>query len=93
VDREGDVILVNTAMGRVKQRNTARDKRASIAIADTNNMYDRIVIHGRVVAQTHEGAEAHIDKMSKKYTGVAKYQRSSPKEKRVILKIEATRIV
>ncbi len=93
VDHEGDLVLVNTSMGRVKQKNTVRDPRISISIVDQNNPYDRIVIQGRVVSQTNNGAEAHIDKLAKKYTGANKYQRSSPTEKRVIIKIEPSRIL
>lgn len=93
VDHEGDLILVNTAMGRVKQKNTARDKRVSISIIDQDNPYDRVIIQGRVVAQTNDGAEDHIDKLTKKYTGANRYQRSTPDEKRVIFKIEPLRIL
>lgn len=93
VDHEGDIVLVNTAMGRVKQKNAAKAPRVSIAVADQNNMYDRVVIQGRIIVQTQEGAEAHIDKMANKYTGAKKYERSSPTEKRVIIKIEPIRII
>lgn len=61
IDREGDTILVNTATGRVKQRNVARDPRVAISVADQNNMYDKIVVRGRVISQTLEGADAHVD--------------------------------
>lgn len=84
---------MNTAIGRVKQKNVARDPRVSIAIVDWNNPYDRVVIHGRVVDQTEQGAEAHIDKLAKKYTGANKYQKTSPSEKRIIFKIEPLRIL
>jgi PPOX class probable F420-dependent enzyme len=92
IDHDGDLVLVNTAMGRVKQKNTATDPRVSISVADQNNMYDRVVIFGRVVSQSFEGAEAHIDKLANKYTGAKKYQRSSSTEKRVIIKIQPIRI-
>jgi PPOX class probable F420-dependent enzyme len=92
IDHEGDNILMNTAKGRVKLRNIARDPRVAITVADSNNPYDRIVILGRVVNQTEQGAEAHIDKLAKKYTGANKYQKSSPSEQRIILKIEPSRI-
>jgi len=92
VDHDGDIILVNTTMGRVKQKHATKGKRVSIAIADQSNMYDRIIIQGRVVEQTHEGADSHIDKLTNKYTGAKKYQRSDPTEKRVIIKIEPIRI-
>jgi len=92
IDHDRDFVLVNTSKGRVKQKNTARDPRVSASIADQNNMYDRVVIQGRVFSQSLEGVEAHIDKLSNKYTGAKKYQRSSPAEKRVILKIQPIRL-
>jgi PPOX class probable F420-dependent enzyme len=93
VDHEGDVILVNTAVGRQKQKNTARDNRVAISIASQDNPYDKVVIRGRVIAQTFEGAETHIDKLANKYTGVTKYQRSQPDEKRIIIKIEPITLI
>jgi PPOX class probable F420-dependent enzyme len=93
IDHEGDVILVNTAVGRLKQKNTARDHRVAISIASQDNPYDKVVIRGRVIAQTFEGAEAHIDKLANKYTGVTKYQRSQPDEKRIIIKIEPITLI
>ena len=93
VDHEGDMLLMNTAIGRIKQRNITRDPRVSITIVDSNNPYDRIIIHGRVVSQTEQGAEAHIDKLAKKYTGANKYQKASPNEKRIIIKIEPLQIL
>ena len=93
VDHEGDMLVMNTAKGRIKQRNITRDPRVSITIVDSNNPYDRIVIHGRVVNQTVQGAEAHIDKLAKKYTGANKYQKTTPTEERIIMKIEPMRIL
>jgi len=92
IDREGDTILVNTAVGRVKQRNVARDPRVAISIGDQNNMYDKVVIRGRVASQTLEGADAHIDKLAKKYIGEDRYPSRQPGEKRIILRIEPTRL-
>ncbi len=93
VDHDGDMVLVNTAMGRVKQKNTVRDPRVSISIIDQSNPYDRVIIQGRVIGQTNEGADSHIDKLANKYTGAKKYQGQSPTEKRVIIKIEPMRIL
>ncbi len=92
IDHEGDVILVNTAVGRVKQKNTAKDHRVAISIIKQENPYEKVIIRGCVVAQTFEGAEAHIDKLAKKYTGVTKYQGSLPDERRIIIKIEPMQV-
>jgi PPOX class probable F420-dependent enzyme len=92
VDHEGDTILINTAVGRIKQKNIARDPRVAISIADQDDPYEKVIIRGRVVAQTFESAEAHIDKLAKKYTGASRYQRTQADEKRIIIKIVPTKI-
>jgi hypothetical protein len=93
IDHDGDTILVNTAVGRVKQKYDTKRKHVSIAIADQSNMYDRVTIQGRVIEQTKEGTDAHVDKLANQYTGAKKHERSSPTEKRVIIKIEPLRVV
>ena len=92
IDHEGDVVLVNTAMGRVKQRNISRDHCVAVSITNQDDPYDKALIRGRVIAQTFQGAEAHIDKLAKKYTGASKYQKSLPDENRIILKIEPIKV-
>ena len=87
VDREGEVILVNTAEGRVKTKNVARDPRVAISIFDQNNPYRKVVIRGKVIEVTKEGAEDHIDKMAMKYRGLAKYPWHQPGISRVLIKI------
>jgi hypothetical protein len=47
-----------------------------------------VSVRGRIVEQTSEGADAHIDKMAKKYLGVDKYPFRAPGEARVLLKIK-----
>ena len=92
VDLENNMVLINTAEGRVKQRNVTRDPRVAVSIADQHNVYNMVTIRGRVIEQTTKGAEEHIDKLAKKYLGVDKYPFRSSGEKRVILKIKPEKI-
>jgi PPOX class probable F420-dependent enzyme len=92
VDREGDIILVNTAEGRVKLKNVTRDPRVAVSIFEQDNPYNNVLIRGTVVEITKEGAEDHIDKMAMKYRGLAKYPYRQPGISRVLLKIKPTRI-
>ncbi len=92
IDLVDGIILVNTAEGRVKQRNVSRDPRVAISIVDRNNPYNMVTIRGKVIEQTTDGADKHIDKMAKKYLGVDKYPFAAPGEKRILLKIEPLKI-
>jgi PPOX class probable F420-dependent enzyme len=87
-DVEGDLVIVNSAKGRQKDRNLRRDPRVSLAIIDPDNPYRYLELRGRVVEITEQGAAAHIDKMAKKYLGVDKYPYSNPNEVRVMYKIQ-----
>ena len=91
VDFDGTHVLVNSAKGRVKDRNMRRDPRVSMALMDPDNPYRYLQLQGRVVEITENGADAHIDKMAKKYLGKDKYPFRQPGEVRVIYKIELDR--
>jgi PPOX class probable F420-dependent enzyme len=87
VDYDGTHVLVNTAKGRMKDKNMKRDPRVSLAVIDPDNPYHYIEIRGRVADITEEGADQHIDKMAKKYLGQDKYPYRQPGEVRVLYKI------
>jgi PPOX class probable F420-dependent enzyme len=92
VDFDGRHVIVNTEETRVKVRNVKRDPRVSISVQDCDNAYRYLLIRGRVVDITREGAFEHIDKMAQKYFGQDTYPYNQPGDQRVILKIEAERI-
>jgi len=87
IDLVDGIIIVNTAEGRVKQRNVSRDPRVAISIVDNKNPYNMVTIRGKVIEQTTQDADKHADKMAKKYLGVDKYPFGMPGEKRILLKI------
>jgi len=92
VDIEGDYVIVNTAQGRLKHKNIARDPRVAISVVDQANPYNMVAIRGKVIEQTTKGAEDHIDKMAKKYLGMDKYPGRAPGEKRLLLKIKPDKV-
>jgi PPOX class probable F420-dependent enzyme len=92
VDFDGSHVLVNTAKGRVKTKNLEREPRVALSIADPENPYRYLGIQGRVTGMTESGADAHIDKMAKKYMGKDKYPLRAPGEVRVIVKIAPDKI-
>ncbi len=85
-------ILVNTAVGRTKDRNMQARPVVAIAIFDPANPYRYIQIRGKVVERTEEGGREHIDALSKKYTGRERYNSMRPGEVRVIFKISLDHI-
>jgi PPOX class probable F420-dependent enzyme len=89
---DGTHILINSAVGRVKDRNMRRDERVAVVIADPKDPYRYLQIRGKVVEITTEGARQHIDILAKKYTGQDKYSFGAPGEIRVTYKILPERI-
>jgi PPOX class probable F420-dependent enzyme len=93
VDHDGDTVLINTNEGSQKHRNAVRNPMIALDVCDPANPYNMAVIRGLVREITFDGADAHIDKMAKKYLGQDKYQRRVPGVRRVLIKIEATHVV
>jgi PPOX class probable F420-dependent enzyme len=91
-DGSEEIILINTAMDRLKQKNVSRDPRVSISMVDEDNPYSMVTIKGRVVEQTTEGADEHIDKLAKRYLNADRYPAHSPSVKRIILKVKPEKI-
>jgi len=69
INREGELLLINTVPGRVKQRNVSRDPRVAISIIQEKDPYRHLFIRGRVIEQTKQGALDHINRLAKKYLG------------------------
>jgi PPOX class probable F420-dependent enzyme len=90
-DYDGENILINTAAGRVKDKNLQREPRVSLSILDPDNPYRYLEVRGRVVERTHEGADDHINKMAKKYLGVDVYPYRNQGEVRILYKIKPER--
>ncbi len=87
VDYDGEFVLINTAEGRQKPLNLARDNRVALSVLDQEDPYKYIQIRGKVVETTSEGARDHIEMLARKYRGPdAKYPFREG-EVRVIVKI------
>ena len=91
-DWDGSHIRVNSAKGRVKDRNMRRTPKVALAILDPDNPYRHLAVQGRVVEVTEQGADAHIDALAKKYLEQDRYPYRRPGEVRVIYKIQPDRV-
>ena len=92
IDYDGDMILINTAAGRIKEKNVNMDNRVALSIYERSNPYNMVTIRGKVNEITKENADSHIDKLAKKYLGLESYPFRNPEEKRIILKIIPERV-
>ncbi|MGH7835479.1 MAG: PPOX class F420-dependent oxidoreductase [Candidatus Binatia bacterium] len=92
VDYDGSHVRINTAKGRVKDKNMRRNKKVSLAVADPDNPYRYLEVRGQIDDITETGADAHIDQLAKKYLGKDKYPFRQPGEVRVIYKIRPERV-
>jgi len=92
VDYDGTYVRVNSAKGRVKDKNMRRDPRVSIALQDPANPYRYLEVRGKVVEITEKGADDHINKLSLKYLGNPVYPFRKPGEVRVTYKIEPQKV-
>lgn len=89
---DGTHVLVNTAKGRLKDRNIERNPYVAIDILDPENPYRYLAVRGRVVELTEEGAREHIDELARRYTGAEKYSGPAD-EQRVIVKIATDHVL
>jgi len=92
VDVEGDEVLVNTNDARMKTLNLKRDPRVIVSVQDRNNPQSYAIFYGRVNAIVDDVGNAHIDKLSKRFLGLDKYQSRVPGERRVIIRISVNKI-
>lgn len=83
-------IRVNTAKGRVKARTLRPGATVALAIMDPDNPYRYVQVRGRVGRGSEAGADAHIDRLAKKYLDKDKYPFARPGEVRVMYEIEPT---
>jgi PPOX class probable F420-dependent enzyme len=91
-DFDGTHIRINTARGRVKDKNLRANPRVALAAQDPDNPYRYVQVRGRVAEMTERGADEHIDALAKKYIGQDRYPHRQPGEVRVTVKILPERV-
>jgi PPOX class probable F420-dependent enzyme len=84
---DGHVVL-NSAEGRKWPQNVRRDPRVTVTVVN----YEYAQIRGRVVDDTHDGADENIDALAKKYLGKDEYPFRREGEQRVMFRIQPERV-
>jgi PPOX class probable F420-dependent enzyme len=88
---DGHVVL-NSAEGRQWPENVRRDPRVTITVINPENPYEYAQVRGRVVEDTHAGADENIDRLAKKYLGKDEYPYRREGEQRVMFRVEPERV-
>ena len=89
---DGEHILVNSAKGRVKDRNMTARPQVTVLALNPENPYHWCEVRGEVVEVTEEGAEELIDDLSEQYIKTRPYPWRTPTEVRLVYKIKPTRV-
>lgn len=91
-DEDGTIAL-NSAEGRAWPRNLRRAGNATITLMRDNDPYDYVAVEARLVEDTHEGADEHIDSLAQKYLGEDRYPWRQPGERRILFRLEPQKVV
>ena len=83
---DGDYILINSAKGRIKDKNMRARPNIALLISDPKDWYRYIEIRGRVVDITEAAADEHINILNMKYHDGEQWK-LRPGQVRVIYKI------
>jgi len=98
VDYDGTYVLINTTLERQKGRNMRANPKVALLVIDPKNGSRWIEVRGNVVEICREGAEAHADQLTQRYTGKKRFYGDiyptgqKQKETRVIVKIEPIKV-
>ena len=84
--------VLNTAIGRAKDRNLRRDPRCTIEITSADDLEYYVEIRGRAEEHTTDGANEHADELSLLYDGVP-FRELGPDEVRVKWYITPDRVL
>ncbi|HXX77011.1 MAG TPA: PPOX class F420-dependent oxidoreductase [Ktedonobacteraceae bacterium] len=97
-DYDGTYVLINTTLERQKGRNMCSNPKVALLVIDPKDVSRWIEVRGNVVKITRDGAVAHADKLTQRFTGKQRFYGDiypvdqQQKETRVIIKIEPLKI-
>lgn len=98
VDYDGTYILINTTLERQKGRNVCANPKVALLVVDPKDGSRWIEVRGHVVEIRREGAEAHANKLTQRYTGKQRFYgdiypiEQKQKETRVIVAVEPSKV-
>ena len=89
---DGANVMLNSAEGRDWPKNLRRAGTATVTVMADSDPYEWVSVTGRLVEDTHDGADAHIDSLAKKYLGVDSYPYRQASEQRIKFALRPERV-
>jgi PPOX class probable F420-dependent enzyme len=99
VDYDGEYVLINTTLERQKGRNMQLNPKVSVLVIDRKDSGRWVEVRGHVIEMTRDGADAHADKLTRRYCPGKQYfyrdiypPEQKEKETRVIARIRPVKV-
>lgn len=99
VDYDGEYVLINTTLERQKGRNMQLNPKVSVLVIDPKDSSRWVEVRGHVIEMTRDGADAHADKLTRRYCPGKQYfyrdiypPEQKEKETRVIARIQPVKV-
>ena len=89
---ENGNVTLNSAEGRTWPENLRKAGTATVTVMADNDPYEWVSVSGRLVEDTHEGADAHIDSFAKKYLDADSYPYRQAGEQRIKFVLSPERV-
>lgn len=89
---DGDDVALNSAEGRAWPNALRRDPRVTLTVPNGENPYEYVVVKGRAAEITTDGADEHINELSRKYLGQDEYPFRAPGEVRLKVRVTPERV-
>jgi PPOX class probable F420-dependent enzyme len=83
INREDDVVAINSRVGRIWPNNLERDPHVTVLVFEAGNPYRFLEIRGTVTAVLGPAADDHINLLAKKYTGQDVFRDRRPGDERI----------
>jgi PPOX class probable F420-dependent enzyme len=91
ISAEDGTVEVNSAIGRLWPTNLERDPRVTVLVQEAGDPYHYVEIRGTATATT-QGADEHINALSKKYIDKDEYPYRQEGEERIKFTIKPDRV-
>jgi PPOX class probable F420-dependent enzyme len=91
-DTDDGNVTLNSSEGRTWPENLRKAGTATVTVMADGDPYEWVSVTGRLVEDTHEGADEQIDALAKKYIDADEYPYRFPGEQRIKFALRPERV-